>query len=179
MSSFIGPLIMVLVLVFGAVFLLFWNKKRVKGKVLGFFLSGEVMLKPELCPCEESFVFYKGRAYDFYPSRVRFVGFPTGFPSILQERIPALLYDVENGVPLDWKDPPIQSDARLRSMNIKSALMENMLRKMVEEASRETGVTGSRINWKKILPIIMVIGGIIGFIFIMQRSGGIGGLFGG
>lgn len=180
MAGFIGPIIMVLVLTFGMVFLLFWNKKRAKGKVYGFFLSGEVMLKPSLCPCEESFVFYRGRAYDFYPSRVRFVGFPSGFPSILQESVPALLYDIENAIPLDWKNPPVQNDARLRSMNVKSALMENMLRKMVEEASREPGtIGGSRINWKKILPIMLVVGGIIGFIFIMQRSGGIGGLFGG
>lgn len=174
-----GPIAMLLVLVSGGVFLLFWNKKRVKGKVLGHFLSGEVMLKPVLCPCEESFVFYKGRAYDFYPSRVRFVGFPSGFPPILQETIPALLYDVDNAVPLNWNDPPVQNDARLRSMNVKSALMENMLRKMVEEASREPGTSGSKINWKKILPMILVIGGIIGFIFVMQKSGGIGGLFGG
>ena len=179
MSSFIGPLVMLLVLVFGAVFLLFWNKKRVKGKILCYFLQGDIYVKPVLCEYKQDFVFYDEKAYDLYPDRVRLTRFPAGFPSFLQEIVPTALYDVTNGIPLDWNDPPTQFDAKLRSMNIKSALMENMLRKMVEEASRETGVTGSRINWKKILPMILVIGGIIGFIFIMQKSGGIGGLFGG
>ena len=176
----LGPIAMLLILVIGATALIFWNKKRIKGKILCSFLSGDIYLKTALCEYRESFVFYDGKAYDLYPNRLRITRFPAGFPDILRETLPTALYDVANGIPLDWKNPPTQLDAKLRSMNIKSALMENKIRQMVDEATREGGsATGGKINWKKIMPIMLVVGGAIGFIYIMQSSGGIGGLFGG
>ena len=180
MGSLLGPIAMLLILVIGATALIFWNKKRIKGKILCFFLSGDVYVKSALCEYQDDFVFYNEKAYDLYPDRVRLTRFPAGFPDILRETVPAALYDIGNGIPLDWKNPPTQLDAKLRSMNIKSALMENKIRQMVDEATREgSALGGGKIKWKKILPIMLVVGGIIGFIFIMQRSGGLGGLFGG
>jgi len=180
MGALMGPIAMFLVLVIGAVALIFWNKKRIKGKILCSFLSGDIYLKTALCEYQESFVLYDGKAYDLYPDRLRITRFPSGFPDIFRETLPAALYDVANGIPLDWKNPPTQSDAKLRSMNIKSALMENKIRQMVDEATRESSSGGGgKINWRKILPIMLVVGGVIGFIYIMQSSGGIGGLFGG
>jgi len=169
---------MFLVLVIGVVFMIFWNKKRIRGKMLCFFLRGDLYVNSALCEYQDDFVFYNGKAYDIYPDRVRLIRFPAGFPDMLRETIPSALYDVANGIPLDWKNPPTQTDAKLRSMNIKSALMENKIRQMVDEATRESS-GGSGINWKKILPILLVVGGIIGFIAISQQAGGIGGMFGG
>jgi len=40
-------------------------------------------------------------------------------------------------------------------------------------------LVAERLIRKKILPIILVVGGAIGFIYIMQSSGGLGGMFGG
>lgn len=178
MGSLTGPLVMFLVLVIGLAVIMFWNKMRVRGKIACFFLRGDTYMKGSLCEYHQDFVMYEERAYDLYPQRCRFTRFPSGWPSLLQEIVPCALYDYDNAIPLDWTNPPVQLDAKLRAMNVKSALMENMLRKMVEEASREAGAVGGfRFNWRKALPIILIVGGIIGFILI-TRAGGLGGLFG-
>lgn len=180
MGAFIGPMVMLLMFVILPAFLIFWNKRRIKGKMLCLFLQGDIYMKPMLCEYRDEFVFYQSKAYDIYPQRVRLTRFPAGWPSILQEIVPTALYDVANGIPLNWNDLPDQRDARLRAMNIKSALAENAIRKLVQEAATEGGpIGGFRFNWRKVLPIMLIVGAVIGLIFIMRGGGGIFGLFGG
>jgi len=136
-------------------------------------------VKSALCEYKESFVFYQSYAYDIYPLRVRLTRFPAGWPSILQEIVPTALYDVANAIPLNWNDLPDQRDARMRSMNIKSALGENAIRKLVQEAATEGGPAGGfKFNWRKVMPIMLIVGAVIGLIFIMRGGGGFFGLFG-
>lgn len=180
MGAFIGPMVILFVFIIGGALVIFWNKRRIRGKMLCFFLQGDIYLKPALCEFQDDFVFYGDHAYDIYPQRVRLTRFPAGWPSILQEIVPTALYDVANGIPLNWNDLPDQKDARLRAMNIKSALGENAIRKLVQEAATEGGPGGGfRLNWRKVLPIVLIVGGLIGFVFIMRGGGGIFGLFGG
>ena len=81
--------------------------------------------------------------------------------------MPVSLYDEEDAVPLNW----INLDNRLeRSMALRAALDENWMRKLVQEAAAEGG--GIRINWRKILPIALIVIGIVGVIFILMTRGG-------
>jgi hypothetical protein len=82
-----------------------------------------------------------------------------GWPPFLQELVPASLYLEEDGIPLDW----VTLDQRkVRAMELKSALDENFFRKMVHETAQEA--SGSGVNWRKILPIALLVIGVLGLI---------------
>ncbi len=169
-----GPIAMLIILLIMPIFAIFWNKNRVKGKMLCYILKDDKSVTPRLCELREDFVIYDYYAFDVCPQLVRVTRFPTGWPGFLQELVPCSLYDIKNAIPLDWIT---LTPASYRSMEIRSALDENWLRKLVHEAATEGSSSGvGGINWRKILPIILIVGGIVGFIVI---SKGGGGLFGG
>jgi len=147
-------------------FLIAWNRQRVKGKILCYFNRKDKSLVSKLCELRSDFVIFEDRAYDIYPDFVRITRFPMGWPAMLQELVPSLLYDEEDAIPLDW----INLDNRLeRSMNLKSALEENWVRKLVHEAATEG--SGTKLNWRKILPIALIAIGIIGLIVLLSQGG--------
>ena len=116
----------------------------------------------KLCALENDFVIYEDRAYEVYPDFVRITRFPMGWPAMLQELVPTLLYDEEDAIPLDW----IDLDNRLeRSMNLRSALEENWVRKLVHEAATEGA--GFKINWRKVIPIALIAIGVIGLVSLL------------
>ena len=144
------------------VFLVFWNKKRIKGKILCHIVRKDKSVVVKLCELKSDFVLFEDRAYDIYPDMVRVTRFPAGWPSILQELIPCVLYDEEDAIPLDW----INLDNRLeRSMNLRSALDENWIRKLVKEAAAEGA--GFKFNWRKVLPIALLVMGALGLVFLL------------
>lgn len=154
------PVVMVLFMLVG---LIVWNRKRVAGKMLCFFVREDKSLVQKLCPLRDAWVIWGDRAYDIYPDFVRVTRFPSGWPLILQEVVPCALYDEEAAIPLDWitignREP--------RSMEIKAALDENWIRKLVEESAREGRVM--RFDWRKYLPIILVIAGVVGLVFVLM-----------
>ena len=148
--------------ILGPLFLIAWNRQRVKGKMLCHFVRKDKSLDSKLCPLRFDFVEYGSRAYDVYPDFVRIARFPMGWPAFLQELVPVALYDEEDAIPLDW----IKLDNRLESaMNLKSALEENWVRKLVHEAATEG--QGFKLNWRKIFPIVLIAIGVIGLIVLM------------
>ena len=151
-------------------FLIGWNRQRIKGKVLCYFTKRDKSVEGKLCELRNDFILYEERAYDIYPDFVRITRFPSGWPAFLQELVPTALYDEEDAIPLDW----VNLDNRLeRSMNLRSALEENWVRKLVHEAATEGG-GGLKINWRKIIPIALMVLGAIGLLFLLV-SGGFGG----
>lgn len=143
-----------------------WNRQRVKGKILCYFVRKDKSLLGRLCELRSDFVIFEDRAYDIYPDLVRVARFPMGWPAVFQELVPCALYDEEDAIPLDW----IQLDNRLeRSMNLRSALDENWIKKLVHEAASEGA--GFRINWRKAIPIAVIIIGVIGFISLLAMKG--------
>lgn len=160
-----GGLIFLVTFILGLMFIMFWNKVRVVGKMLCFFVRKDKSVMGKLCELKSDFVIYKDRAYDIYPDMVRVTRFPMGWPSMLQELVPTCLYDEEDAIPLDW----INLDNRLeRSMSLRAALDENWMRKLVQEAAAEGG---AHINWRKILPIALIAIGILGLLFILMSRG--------
>lgn len=150
--------------------IIFWNKNRLKGKMVCYFLRKDKSLVPALCKLKDAFVLWGERAYDIYPDYVRVTRFPMGWPSFMQELVPTCLYDEENAIPLDWLS---LEPAKEGSMKLRAALDENWMKKLVHETATEAG--GGGINWRKILPIaILVIGGLglIAILIIRSRSGG-------
>ena len=157
----LGVVVLVLTIMV-PLFLIAWNRQRVKGKMLCHFVKKDKSLDSRLCELWNDFVIYGDRAYDVYPDFVRIARFPMGWPAMLQELVPACLYDEEDGIPLDW----INLDNRLeRSMNLKSALEENWVRKLVHEAATEG--SGTKLNWRKILPIALIGIGVVGLIILL------------
>jgi hypothetical protein len=168
-----GPLIMVFTFVFGLAFLMFWNKSRVKGKLLMLITRKDKSLLIKLCELKMDFVIFGDRAYDVYPDFVRLVKFPMGWPPWLQELVPCSLYDEEDAVPLDW----VTIDKRLeRAMELRAALDENWMRKLVHESAAEGG---AGINWRRVIPIALMVLGVIGLISLLVITKGCGALGGG
>jgi len=169
-----GPIAMMIIILIMPVFLIFWNKNKIKGKMLCYMLKDDKSVMPKLCELRDDFVIYDSYAYDVCPELVRVTRFPAGWPSFLQELVPCGLYDVKNALPLNWVT---LKPAEWRSMEVRSALDENWIRKLVHEASTEGassgGIFGGKLSFKKMLPIILVIGGVVGFYFI-SKSGGLG-----
>jgi hypothetical protein len=151
------------------VVLLFWNKVRVRGKMLCLFARKDKSVVPSLCELRDCFVIWGSRAYDVYPAFVRVQRYPAGWPSILQELVPSSLYDEEDALPKDWVT---LETPREGSLGLRAALDEVWLKKLVAESSAEGG--GLRINWRKILPYLLMAIGVIGLIgiIVMSRGGG-------
>jgi len=175
-----GPLVLFIMMLMMPIALILWNKNRIKGKMLCYILKDDKSVTPKLCELRDDFVIYENYAFDVCPDLVRVARFPTGWPSFVQELVPCALYDIKNALPLNWIN---LKAADYRSMEVRSALDENWLRKLVHEAATEgapqSGGFG-KINWKKVLPIMLLVGGVIGFIVISRMGGGgIFGMFGG
>ena len=148
---------------FGLLMMIMWNRQRVKGKILGFIVRKDRSVFPKLLELKDDFVLWGTRAYELYPDFVRICRFPMGWPAFMQELVPSVLIDEEDRVPLDW----IHIDSRLGSaMQLRSALDENWLRKLVEESSKEPGQSG-KFNFKKALPILLIAVGIVGVIVLL------------
>ncbi len=155
-----GPIILIIMIIIMPFFLILWNRQRVKGKMLGFMLRKDKSVLPKLCELRDAFLIFGHRAYDVYPDLVRLSRFPMGWPAMLQELVPSGLWDEENAVQLDWITlQPFKEG----SMSLRAALDENWIRKFVEETAREAA-GGRRINWRKILPIAIIVIGIAGLI---------------
>lgn len=142
-----------------------WNKMRVRGKILGYFARKDKSLDGRLCMLKSSFVIYRDRAYDVYPDYVRVARFPMGWPSLFQEIVPTGLWDEEDAVQKDWVTlaPPKEG-----SLSLRAALEENWIKKLVAEAAAEGG---TRLNWRKIFPIALMIVGVLGLVSILMMRG--------
>lgn len=143
--------------------LIMWNRQRVKGKILCVIVRTDKSVVMKLCELMHDFVLFEDRAYDVYPDFVRLTRFPMGWPAMLQELVPTALYDEEDAIPLDWIDLGQRLES---SMNLRSALEENWIRKLVHEAATEGG-GGFRINWRKVLPIALMAIGAIGLVVLL------------
>ena len=154
--------VFIIMIVLFPAMIIFWNRQRVKGKMLCYFVRKDKSVIGKLCELKGAFVYWSDFAYDVYPDLVRVAKFPMGWPAFLQELVPASLYDEQDAIPLDW----INMGNRLeRAMELRAALDENWLRKLVHEAAAEGG--GFQINWRRVLPIALIAVGVIGFVFIM------------
>jgi hypothetical protein len=146
--------------------LVVWNKMRVRGKMLCYFARKDKSLKPQLCTLKASFIIFEDRAYDIYPDYVRLTRFPSGWPPMFQELVPCGLWDEEDALQKDWISlaPP-----REGSLSLRAALDENWIKKLVSEASADG--SGSKFNWKKILPIALLVLGAGGLVVILSMRG--------
>ena len=165
----LGAMVMMVTFILGLLMIIFWNRGRVKGKVLGFIVRRDKSVLPKLLELKDDFIIWGTRAYYCYPNYIRICRFPMGWPAFLQELIPSLLIDEECVDPLDWVNLQEVTDQKKRAMNVKAGLDENWLRKLVEESSKESG-SGSKFNWKKVLPILLIGAGIIGLFVILVVS---------
>ena len=164
----INPLGFLITLVIVILFLWTWNKVRTRGRMLCYFLRDDKSVNGELCRLQDDFVIHGNYAYDVYPDFVRVVKFPMGWPWLFQEMVPSSLYDEKDAIPLDW----VNLGNRLESaMNLRSALDENWVRKLVHEAAVEGGGGGLKLNFRKIFPIILMVIGVVGLIFLIKMGG--------
>ncbi len=148
-------------------FVILYNKMRVRGKVLCYFARKDKSLDGRLCRLKASFVIYGDRAFDIYPDFVRVARFPMGWPSFFQELVPCGLWDEEDAVQKDWitLDTPKES-----SLVLRAALDENWIKKLVAEASAEGG---TKFNLRKILPIALLVIGALGLVALLMMRGGV------
>lgn len=161
-----ASLIVLLLLTLAApVGLIMWNKTRIRGKMLCYFARKDKSIVGALCELRSAFVIWQDRAYDVYPEFIRISRYPSGWPSILQEAVPAALYDEEDALPKDWVSLDTPKEG---SLSLRAALDENWIKKLVAETAPEGGF---KFNWRKVLPIAFIGIGVIGLIFILTMSG--------
>ena len=149
--------------IFGIFIIIVWNRQRVKGKILGMIIRRDKSVLPKLLELRDDFVIWGTRAYELYPDFIRICRFPMGWPAFMQELVPAILLDEDDRTPLDWIN---LSNRQGSAMELRAALDENWVRKLVEESSKEPGIAG-KFNWKKVLPILVIAGGVIGLIVML------------
>lgn len=162
----IGVLILLFLTIGAPVALIMWNKMRIRGKMLCYFARKDKSVVGAMCELRSSFVIWQDRAYDVYPDFVRISRFPSGWPAVLQEAVPASLYDEEDALPKDWISLGTPKEG---SLSLRAALDENWIKKLVSETAPESGF---KFNWRKVLPIAFIGIGVIGLIFILTMSGG-------
>ncbi len=156
-----GPIVLLITFIGMPLALILWNRQRVKGRLFAIIARKDKSILPKLCELRNDFMIFESRAYEVYPDFIRLCRYPMGWPAFLQELVPTGLYDEEDSMPLDW----IHIDKRLgRSMELRSALDENWIRKLVEESSKEGQTFG--INWRKILPFLLLGLGLAGLVAI-------------
>ncbi len=149
--------------------IIIWNKVRCYGKILGYFAKKDKSLDGQLCMLKSSFVIYGDRAFDLYPDYMRMARFPMGWPRIFQELVPCGLWDEEDAIQKDWVTLESPKEG---SLSLRAALDENWIKKLVAEAAAEGG--GSRINWRKVFPILLLVVGVGGLVVILIMRASLG-----
>ena len=84
------------------VFIFFWNQNRTAGKVLAFILEEDKSVKISLYSIRGDFVLVGDEGYYIFPDRVRLTRYPGGWPTMLQQIVPVVLYNRGDAEPLDW-----------------------------------------------------------------------------
>lgn len=163
-----GPVILLAMLCIMPLFVIFYIRKKVRGKMLCYFIRKDRSLVGSLCELKNDFVYWNNRAYDVYPDLVRLQRYPAGpmIPSFMQEIVPCSLYMEEYADPMDWVD---LNKSGPRSMELEAALEENFFRKMIHETSAEAG--GKGFNFRKMLPIIVIVVALVGLIILLTSKG--------
>jgi len=149
--------------------LFFWNQNRTAGKVLGVMLEEDKSLSIKPYPVRGDFVLIGDEGYYIFPDRVRFMRYPSGWPSPLQQNMPAVLYNRGDGEPLDWN----KLIRRTVSATEVGAAMEPEWLKNIVRGAREGG-KGDKGT--KVFLFISIGIGIICLLllfYMLSRFGGI------
>lgn len=151
-----GTLMMVLIFLFVPVIIFFWNQQRIAKKVLCLFLEEDRSINQRLLPAQTDFVLdlKMGQAYYIYPDNVRFMRYPAGWPTAIQQVVPVVLYERGNGEPLDW----VHLEKRVVSATEIGAAMEPEWLKNIVRGYRETS---GETKMQKMLPLLSVALGAI------------------
>jgi hypothetical protein len=129
--SALGPVLMLAIVVFSPMLLFLWNYKRCANKVAAYFLEESTSLKPELCKTYgDDWILSKDGAYRLNTDKTRNVRFPSGWPSMLQQVVPALLYQRGNLDPLDWRT--LNLEKHLSAREVGALLDPEWLRALVK-----------------------------------------------
>lgn len=140
-------------LLIGIPLLFIFVRLRVAGKMLCLMLEEDKSLLPRLYPVQGDFVYVGDEGYYVYPSRVRLVRYPLGWPRFMQEIVPCALYERGNAEPLEW----IELGKRYVSSVEVGAAMEPRWLANVVKGIREAAP--SRLE--KMLPLLSVTLGVI------------------
>lgn len=167
MSSIV---LVVLVTFVMPVMIILWNRQRVKGKMLCCFLRKDKSVVFKLCQLKGAFVIWSqgvfSRQYDVYPDFVRLARYPQGWPSMLQELVPAALYDEDDAIPKDWET---LEAAKEGSMKLHAAMEERWVQKVTHEVSAPEA--GGGFNWKRALPMLLIGIGVLVLLFLLTSKG--------
>ena len=170
-----GAIVMLVVILLMPLFAIMWNKKRCKGKVVCVVTKEDSSVElGQLGILYRSFIILGEVAFRVYPKRARPTRYPSGWPSILQETMPAFLLNETEAIPLDWvrlRDTSPKSKKE-SSLKLRTSLDEEIYRTLAHVHTQESGK--AKFNFKKALPFVLLAIGVLGLVFLIV-SGGIGG----
>jgi len=155
----------------GLLLMVVWNKLRTTGKTLCLICEEDKSIKQRLLPGNADFVIdvHYGEAYYIFPERVRLMRFPAGWPSFLQENVPALLVNRGDGEPLDWNN---LSKRVVSALEVGAAMEPQWLKNIVKGV--QEGAGGTKLQ--RIMPLISVALGVICMLILFYLIVQIGGL---
>lgn len=167
----VGPFLIVILVVILPTILILSNKMRTRGKLVCFFMEGDLPLMPKLCKVvDDEFVEYEGGKYRVYEKACRIFYYPMGWPSILQERLSCALYKVGDGDPRNWTD---LSERKVSSREMGSVLDPHWLGMIVKGWQKEAGGGG---RFEKMLPFLMLALGALTLLMCFVLFTKVGGL---
>jgi len=100
----VDAVVMLTVLILFPLALILIMRQKVVGKMLCFFLEEDKSIRAKLLKVKGDFVPFEGEAYLVKAERVRLIRYPMGWPSILQQTIPASQYHRGQVDPQNWID---------------------------------------------------------------------------
>jgi len=131
---------------------------KCSGRILCWFLEEDISAVPELNKIVEDFIISRDGMYDIEPEKVRLIRYPMGWPRLLQQIIPCVLFERGNALPLDWVR--LRGD-RESAREIRAVLDEVWMRNLIKGAKEST--TGGR--FEGMLPWLTI--GISGVCLLM------------
>ena len=159
--------------------LLLFQRHRLAGKMLCFFMEKDKSLVPRLLKVQGPLVKFKGETYSVNPKRIRSIRYPTGWPASLQTVLPCGLYQREDFhpediiQPTDWVNLDPSKDS---AVEVDSVLSPRWLAMFASSAQGgAAGEVPKNLKLMLMLTLGIVVITLIFLFYVMTKIGGVGG----
>jgi len=154
------------------------TKARTIGKMGCFFLEKDKSITFKLYKVEGPYVQVEDEKYGVSPSRIRFMGFPLGWPKLFQQVIPCSMYQREDFQPLDLNEPTdwVNLVGSKDSAVEMSAILEPRWLAQIVRGTREgASIEDNRVKkWLPAVTLGIVVAILVFMFYLITKLNGMG-----